>query len=196
MTETAPSNNLAYLLARSARCYPQLSALARGVRPHFSYRELVARVAALAAGIARRGYRPGERVAIAARNNIAYVEALFAIWHAGLCAVPVNAKLHADELAYIFEHAGARLAFVDEDSAAVLASAGCTLVSFGGVEYETWLSDDSLDMVGVVPDAPAWLFYTSGTTGKPKGVVLTHANLLAMSLCFLADVESVAPGDA
>ena len=64
-------------------------------------------------------------------------------------------------------------------------------------EYVGLLAEGAAHRPGDVRrDDPAWLFYTSGTTGRPKGVVITHGNLRAMSRCFLADVEAVAPGDA
>jgi acyl-CoA synthetase (AMP-forming)/AMP-acid ligase II len=87
------SVNIAQLLARSAHAYPALPALARGERVTCTYAELAARVSRLAAGLALRLTR-NDRVALVMKNCPQYVELLFACWHAGLCAVPVNAKLH------------------------------------------------------------------------------------------------------
>ena len=62
----------------------------------------------------RFGLAPGDRVAIAAKNSPDYLEVLYAIWHAGLAAVPANAKLHGAELGYILEHSGARVCFASD----------------------------------------------------------------------------------
>jgi len=167
------------------------------------YAALATRVARLAAALARSGLCPGERIVVVARNTIEYVETLFACWQAGLVAVPVNSKLHAAELAYVLEHSGARWAFVDAAwSAALAESAGGApalrrVVAFGSSEYAGLFGDARADEPAPVePTDAAWLFYTSGTTGRPKGAVLSHGNLRAMSECFLADVEAVAAGDA
>ena len=146
------------------------------------------------------GLVAGDRVALVARNHPAYLEAMFACWWAGLVAVPVNAKLHPKELAWVLDDSGARWAFVDDDWHAALGGISLPSVEraivIGGREHA--LLDATADSAPapVEADAPAWLFYTSGTTGRPKGVEITHANLSAMSQCFLSDVEGIAPGDA
>ena len=197
------SHNLSSLLLDSARRHPTLPALAAGDRVHATYRELALRVTRLAGSLRAAGLAPGDRVAIVARNCVEYIETLFTCWHAGLCAVPVNSKLHVDELAYVLANCAARWAFVDADWRAALlprTAVHATLervVEFGSAEYAQLIGDASIaEPVAVVPTDAAWLFYTSGTTGRPKGVVLAHSNLLAMSHCFLADVEGIAAGDA
>ena len=167
----------------------------------YGYAELANRVARLAAALRTAGLAPGDRIVLAANNCAAYIEVLFACWHAGLCAVPVNSKLHPGELAFVLEHSGARWAFVDAARGASLhaseAAAPEHVVEFESGEYRSLLTRGSQDEPAAVEATDsAWLFYTSGTTGRPKGVVLSHANLLAMSLAFLADVETVAPRDA
>ena len=128
---------------------------------------------------------------------------MFGCWWAGLVAVPVNAKLHPRELAFILADSGARWALIDADWQATIEDAAADadalerVILLGGTEYSRLL--DAVPRGAPVPEAacdPAWLFYTSGTTGRPKGVVITHGNLCAMSRCFLTDVEAVAPGDA
>ena len=167
----------------------------------YGYAELANRVARLAAALRTAGLAPGDRIVLAANNCAAYIEVLFACWNAGLCAVPVNSKLHPGELAFVLEHSGARWAFVDAARGASLhaseAAAPEHVVEFESGEYRSLLTRGSQDEPAAVEATDsAWLFYTSGTTGRPKGVVLSHANLLAMSLAFLADVETVAPRDA
>jgi len=197
------THNLSTLLLKSAHRFAALPAVAVGGKPRRSYRELASRVARLASSLRAAGLLPGERVAIVSRNCAAYVEVMFACWHAGLCAVPVNSKLHVEELVYILGHSTARCCFVDAQWHSSLSPRADELsaleraIELGGTEYERLFTDDALgEPAAVAPTDPAWLFYTSGTTGRPKGVVLSHGNLLAMSLCFLDDVESIEPGDA
>jgi acyl-CoA synthetase (AMP-forming)/AMP-acid ligase II len=132
-----------------------------------------------------------------------YLEALFGCWRAGLVAIPVNAKLHVKELAHVLADSGARWALVDDTWQSQLAGiAGETpalerVVAFGAGEYGALLARlDASPIVPVCTDTAAWLFYTSGTTGRPKGVIISHGNLRAMTQCFLMDVETIAPGDA
>ena len=164
------------------------------------YAAFAARVARAAAAMRASGLDRGDRVAIVARNHPAYLEALFACWWAGLVAVPVNAKLHPKELAWVLDDAGARWAFVDEDWHAALGGIALASVEralvVGGREHAALAEVAARDLEPVDADEPAWLFYTSGTTGRPKGVEITHANLVAMTRCFLSDVEAIAPGDA
>src|SRR5215475_3363638 len=97
--------NPAAWVERHARRRPDDPALADGDRVHASWGEFAARTAGAATSLRDRfGLSPGDRVAIVMRNRPEYLEALFAVWHAGLVAVPVNARLHRDEIAYILEH--------------------------------------------------------------------------------------------
>ena len=195
----AAAINLAAQLARSAERFADAPAIARGTTIVHDYRTLARRAAALAGAMRAAGLGAGDRVAIVSRNAIEYVETLYACWWAGLVAVPVNAKLHPRELDFVLADAGARLIFVDREWSAALAAPppGARVVELGGREFRRWI-----DVHAAAPpaatggDAPAWLFYTSGTTGRPKGVVISHANLLAMAACFVRDVEPIAPGDA
>src|SRR4051812_38003293 len=108
------SMNLAHWLDRAGRDDPQRPALGLGLRVLRTYGETAGRVARLAGALRGFGLEPGDRVAIVARNSPDYVELLYAVWHAGLAAVPANAKLHGAELGYILEQSGARLCFASE----------------------------------------------------------------------------------
>jgi long-chain acyl-CoA synthetase len=112
---------------------------------------------------------------------------LFACWHAGLTAVPMNAKLHAKEFAYILENSGAKVCFVSPDLAPAIPS---------GIAMDENLLADEAVPAEVEPDDTAWIFYTSGTTGVPKGAVLTHRNMLAQTQAYFADIDRLAPTDA
>ena len=197
------TDNVASLLARTARCWPRLPAVALGERRLHDYAALASRAARLAGAFEAAGLVPGDRVALVSRNLPEYVETLFGCWWAGLVAVPVNAKLHVRELAYVLANSGARWVFADDDwSAAVDALRGALpalarVVPFADADHaQLLLAAPRAEPVPCPADAAAWLFYTSGTTGRPKGVVISHGNLLAMSQCYLSDVEAVAPGDA
>ncbi|HSD41676.1 MAG TPA: AMP-binding protein [Burkholderiales bacterium] len=195
--------NLANLLVRSARVFPDSPALARGERVVADYRHLAARCAALAAGLrGRLGLAPGDRVGLFMANSPEYVELFWAAWWAGLAVVPINAKLHPKEAEYILEHSGTRVCFVTADHAAAVGALRGAVTGLEHViavesdEYRRLVGDAEPRPADAAPDDLAWLFYTSGTTGRPKGVMLTHRNLLAMTLCYFADVDKIAPGDA
>jgi long-chain acyl-CoA synthetase len=197
------ASNLAWLLLRTARAWPRLPAIAVGSRVLHDYSALAARAARIAGSLVAAGLAQGDRVAIAARNVPQYVETLFACWWAGAVAVPVNAKLHPGELAYVLDDSGARWAFVDREWESTIAVAQITtntmshVTAFGSDAYERLASANPTNEPSPCnDDDPAWLFYTSGTTGRPKGVTITHANLRAMAQCFVFDVESIQPGDA
>jgi long-chain acyl-CoA synthetase len=193
--------NLAHMLVRSARRLPGQPAVIERDRVEYTYATLVKRVLALAGALhSRFRLQPGGRVALVMRNNAAYVELLHACWAAGVAAVPVNVKLHPKEIAFILDDAQAQLCFVtdDVDTAAIDAaqSAGkTTFVDVDRREYRALAHEAPVEITAVGADTVAWLFYTSGTTGRPKGVMLTHRNLLAMSLNYLADVDRATVGE-
>jgi long-chain acyl-CoA synthetase len=185
--------NLAQLLARSARIAAERPALAVGKKPVRSYAELASRVSGLAHSLRRRfALAAGDRVALAMRNCPEFYEVLFACWHAGLVAVPMNAKLHAREFAYILENSGARLAFVTPDLEAAVPAG----ISVASADYGKLFSQEATNPAEVAPEDPAWLFYTSGTTGMPKGATLTHRNLLFMTQAYFTDIDKLEPGDS
>lgn len=194
--------HLGNLLTRAANLHGDLPALIRGDVVVADHTTLARRAAGLAHGLRHHlGLPPGSRVAVAMSNDPAYVEILFACWRAGLAAVPVNAKLHAREIAYILNHSGAAVVFTDGKLAATVGMAAGAItpaphiLSIDDADYARLVARDPLAQAPVSPHDLAWLFYTSGTTGRPKGAMLTHANLLAMTACHLIDVDPVLPGD-
>ncbi len=193
--------NLALWLERAGKSHPRRPAAGCGTRIALDYGEFAGRVARLA-GALRNDFKlaAGDRVALAAKNSVGYLEALYAIWHAGLAAVPANAKLHGAELAYILEHSGARVCFasagIDTEIAPHAPKNLERMVTIGGKEYERLLAADPIFVTPRAPDDLAWLFYTSGTTGRPKGAMLTHRVLAAATYAYAMEVDPVAPGDA
>ncbi len=195
--------NPAVWVERHGRRLPDEPALADGDQVHATWAELAARTAGTAAGLHETwGLAPGDRVAIVMRNRPEYLEALFGIWHAGLVAVPVNARLHRDEIAYILEHSESTVVITDDDHADDVESLVGTVASLRAVAVapgERWdrlTASAPVALVERKPTDAAWLFYTSGTTGRPKGATLTHRNLLMMSLNYLADIDPVLPQDS
>ncbi len=195
--------NPAVWVERHGRLRPDDPALAEGERVHATWRTFAARTAAAAAGLRDDfGLSPGDRVAIVMRNRPEYLEALFAIWHAGLVAVPVNARLHGDEIAYILEHSGSIVAVTDAEHAGDVESLVGAVASLQaavvapGERWDRLTGSSPAPLVDRRPEDPAWLFYTSGTTGRPKGATLTNRNLLVMSLSYFADIDPVTSHDS
>jgi long-chain acyl-CoA synthetase len=192
--------NIAHWLARHGLSHPDAPALGVGAEVTDNYGDLARFTARRASALlSTHGLKPGDRVAIVAKNSRRYVKCLYAIWHAGLCAVPVNAKLHGEEIRFILENSGAKLAFVSEDMAATVGGHAPdslqAMIVIGGPDYAHLMQADPIPVAEAPPEAPAWLFYTSGTTGRPKGAVLTHRNLAAMSHAYALEVDPIRPGD-
>ena len=188
--------NVAEWLRRAALRRPESPALLRGAEAARDYRGFAAAAAAFAARLrGGLGVRPGDRVALWMANSGAYLVALQGIWWAGAAALPINFKLHRKEAAWILDDAECRLV-VTADGAADrawraepvrLADSDLEAPEAGGAAFAP---------ADRAPDDLAWLFYTSGTTGRPKGVEIGHGNLAAMAMCYFADVDSIAPGEA
>lgn len=182
--------NLFAVLEQAARRFPDRGAVYHGERLVCTWSELRERALRLAGSI-RQHCPTGTRVAVASENRPEIVELLFGIWAAECVAVPVNYKLHPREMAQIL---------ADADAAQVFASASIAsdLVTVSDVPIETLGAEGYSRRVAAAPAAPpctdpsalAWLFYTSGTTGRAKGAMLTHRNLTAMTVAHLADIDS------
>src|ERR1700736_2087190 len=120
--------NVAEWLAASARRRPDAPALLTGLVLDADYATFARRAAAVGAALARQhGIAPGDRVALFATNCTQYLECLYGVWWTGAVAIPINAKLHGREAAWICSDAGARLAFVSDDTVAALTAAKADL---------------------------------------------------------------------
>jgi long-chain acyl-CoA synthetase len=189
--------NLAALLFDMARRLPDREAVSDD-RQSWNYGELAERVARVAGGLRANGLAPGERVLLSLENCGEFFELLFGCWAAGLCAVPANARLHPREVEYIAENSGARLLVATPALAEALAPLETSVASLDRVistrrpDYDALLAaGEPLRPEPGTPTDRAWLFYTSGTTGRPKGAVLTHRNLLFASQCYYADIDQL-----
>ncbi len=198
---TAETNlNLSHTLFRTARRLPRAVAVIERDRVELNYEQLANRSLRLASALIALGAGSGARVGLLAHNCAAYVELLYACWAAGACTVPINMRLHPKEVAFILDDAEVHVVFVTDDidttSIEVERSGATHFVEVESSQYRQLLHSEPLSPPqSDSAQAPAWLFYTSGTTGQPKGVVLTHRNLLAMTLNYLADVDHAAVGD-
>jgi fatty-acyl-CoA synthase len=186
----------------------------------YTYREMYVRTRALAAALQRMGLRPGDRVATLMWNHYMHLEAYFGVPVVGGVLHTLNLRLHPDELAYIVNHAGDRFLIVDdvllpvyEAFASKVKIERVIVTSFGGVgavgggvpavrhgcdDYETLLRDSGGDPIYPRLDEndPAGLCYTSGTTGKPKGVVYSHRAIALHSFSIsLPDNFAIGRGD-
>jgi long-chain acyl-CoA synthetase len=191
--------SLAHLLARQAHVAPERPAIYSGTILHADYGQWAARSAGLAARMREAGLVRGDRLILFMRNHPRYLEILWAAWWAGLVVVPVNAKLHAREVEWIIGDAGARWAFVTADVApdSLAGLERQVDVESGDADALLAAADDdrAVPIEDCKVDELAWLFYTSGTTGRPKGVMLTHRNLMTMGLTYFVDVDAVALED-
>lgn len=191
--------NFAVHLQRSAARWPDTPALQHRER-RLTYIQLAERVSRLAGGLRSAGLEPGDRVGLIQRNGIPLLESLLACFHAGLIAVPLNVRSTPGEVAQIAETAQPAAWIFDRDYKPHVdaCAPGALRVSTAGNTSEGTV--DGLVSVGeaiaphdVTPETPAWLFFTSGTTGRMKGAALTHRSLLNMVTAYLADVRG---GDA
>src|SRR5262249_41271578 len=165
-----------------------------------SYGELGARVARLARALrGKLGLAPGDRVAVVASHSPDYLDVLYAIWHARLAPAPVHAKLHGAEHGAILANSPGPRAFVSPSLGEALAAHAPAslerLIAIGGPDFETLLVAEAMPVEPRAPNDLAWLFYTSGTTGRPKGAMLTHRVLATMSDAYRREVDPVTAGD-
>lgn len=187
--------NVAGWLDRIAACDPERPALHVGPRCVLRYGEFRDAAARVAGWLRARGLAHGDRVAIYMANRVEYLVLMQGVLWAGMAVVPVNVKLHAREAEYICGQSGAALWVVDGAMGAVdTGPSGTPTLSIDELMSQAQHASPA-PLQDAAADDLAWLFYTSGTTGRPKGVMLTHRNLVAMTLCYQADVEHVEPQD-
>ena len=182
--------NLFTALDLTAARHGDRGAVYLGERQVSTWNELRDRALRLASHLGQ-STPPGARIAVASENRPEIVELMFAIWAAERVFVPINYKLHARESAQILEDSGASLVFASRKIAESLTSSTeVPIETIDSDAYQKRCTGDPLDPPRHTdPAALAWLFYTSGTTGRSKGAMLSHRNLMAMTVAHLADFD-------
>lgn len=167
----------------------------------WSYSELLRCSAGLGAGLRARGLVPGDRVILLAPNSVEWITACLALLESGLVPVPVDSQISRDDLRHIVEDSGSAWVFATALEAARLSRCGIerqiVLLDRPGEQGTFWrelLAEPLYEHAKVAPDDCAVLFYTSGTSGPPKGVPLSHANLVS-NLAALSEQNLVRPED-
>src|ERR671916_815881 len=198
-----PNPGLGTWPARRARISPDRTAVLDPSRS-LTYAELADRTARYAGALRRLGVGPGDRVAYLGVNAVEVFETFFATWLLGAIAVPLNYRLSGAELRYMLQDSGASVLVHSADANALVSAAAplpdtlrhvLAVTPAGrpvdGPEFEAEIAEgptlDDEPPVGL--DDPAIVLYTSGTTGRPKGAVLTHGNLTWNTINYLAHVD-------
>jgi fatty-acyl-CoA synthase len=189
-----PYESVGFWLARRASLTPNRAAIQTGDRS-FTYAELDDRAARLAGVLAATGVGPGDRVAALLANGNEYVEALFACARLGAILVPLSQRLAAPELEFMTNDSGSTVLIYGDEWAHLVAEfrrgtglkAAFVVGSGSDPSYEEALrsADPVVEPRAVSPDDVLAIFYTSGTTGQPKGAMLTHGNFFWTNLCMI-----------
>jgi acyl-CoA synthetase (AMP-forming)/AMP-acid ligase II len=203
--------NLMFPFDRAADLWPDREAVVQGDRVRMTYRELHARISGLARGLSARGIEPSRVVAVIAPNVHEFLEAYAACAALGAVVAPVNHRLSAGEIARIIDHCEAAVCLVHTELGQLAAEA-LRAAQRGSVrrvvligeppsglsvpcpleDYDDVLDDPSPDpphRLELTADTLAHLYYTSGTTGAPKGVMLTHGNVAFHALAAIAELH-------
>lgn len=180
--------------ARRARLTPEAVALRYGER-EVTYRQLAYRVEALAAGLLGQGIGRGDRVAYFGANHPDLLTTLFAASRIGAITVLLNARLSPAEISFLLEDSGASLLIHGSDTADVVARVNpqlhenVTTVGVSSQAFDQLFSNEPVPHIAVGLEDPCLLMYTSGTTGQPKGAVLTHGNILFNDINVLIETD-------
>jgi len=190
------------MLARQSRKNPSSIAFVEGDL-RLTYKEINRRVNKLAGALAQRGVERGDRVALLMFNCMPMVECYFALAKLGAVAVPLNFRLVGGEAAYILNHSGSRILIYDgffqrmiegireqipevRDLVTLDAAPEQDALSYGDLLQS---GSEEEPVIPVFDDDPAFIMYTSGTTGRPKGAVLTHKNMMMCCINGLIEMK-------
>lgn len=198
--------NSFFFLDKAARQWPETVAQSQGSES-WTYREFHQRALAIGGNLRALGCQPGDRVAFCLANSPRILEVVFGCFAAGLVVVPINARLHVREMAYIVENSGSKVLIHGEEFAAGidenrslfpgLIARICTGPAAGCVPFDS-LIDPAKALAApaeATTDDVCWLFYTSGTTGKPKGAIWSHRMVARIVMNYLADLHNIQPGE-
>lgn len=193
-------------LTNIARRLPSQHALVQGAEA-ITYQEFHERALAIGGNLLARGLSRGDRVAFCLANSPRILEVVYGCFAAGLIVVPINARLHPREMGYIVNNSEAKI-FIHgpeyqdgltehRDAFAILQERICTSSVAGATDYRELLAPAARLEEPVAVDAaePCWLFYTSGTTGRPKGAIWTHRMIRVVVMNYLADIYNIQPGE-
>ena len=198
--------NTCVFLQKAARQHADTLALVHGAE-QITYREFYARALSIGGNLLSLGLKAGDRVAFCLANSPRILETIYGCFAAGLVVVPVNARLHAREMAYIVSNSGAKVLVHGAEYQDGIVE---HIAEFSGLEhrvslepaqgaslYDTLLNPSAslAAPVEVLATDPSWLFYTSGTTGRPKGAIWTHRTIRVVVMNYLADVYNIQPGE-
>ncbi len=199
--------NVGTLFTKSARTYPERLAIVYGDY-ELTYRQANERINKLANAFTRLGIRKGQNVAILLHNCPEFIETLFACFKVGIGTVPINFRLHPKECSFIIDNSEAVAVILGDDFRDSLYALKHEMPGVknyicitdpleGMLQYEKLLEGQlpTFADADVERNDLAWLFYTSGTTGQPKGAMLTHHNLMTMTMNFFSDMISLGPDD-
>ena len=199
--------HIGHLLSRAALRYGDRSAWREGDLT-ITFREAESRVNRLAHALLELGGQPGDRVAMLLANCYQGLETILAPMKAGMAVVPMNIRLHPEEHEYMVSDSGAFALVYGEEFRDHLSRIRERLTGVkhfvcvgraprGDLAYDQLLDGgpETAPDPAIDPDDLAWIFYTSGTTGRPKGAMLTHRNLLTMVEQFLLEINPARPGD-
>jgi fatty-acyl-CoA synthase len=192
--------NLSHFLRQSARRYGSEIGFVRG-EDTWTWAELDRRVDAMAAALAARGVKKGDRILVQSKNCNQMFESMFACFRLGAVWVPTNYRQTPGEVAYLAQSSGASAMICHCDFPEYVAAAReaaphiSLVVSIGasefGEDYDVLVaqhSGQSVSMTAVEHDDPCWFFFTSGTTGRPKAAVLTHGQMAFVVTNHLCDL--------
>ena len=191
--------NLASLLTNAARWFPDRPGVTWGTET-ITYGELDKQVVALDGWLRSHNVGLGVRVAVFMDNRPEFLVAMFGTWRCGAALVPCNARLTTEELSFLVSDSGAAVIITDEAHAATArAAAGNAIVCVAGPQLGAILDAERFPApagpVDVRSNDLAWLFYTSGTTGQPKGAMLSHDTLTFVTVSWLADLTPLDEND-
>ncbi len=194
--------NVGYLITRSAYYFPDRVAFVIDGQS-ISYRELNRRINKLANGLLSLGLKKGDRVGLLFHNSLAYLESYLALYKAGLVWVRLNARLHSSEIKGMIEDSGALVLIHGPEffeTVEKISPEVRWLIQKGkgsGKDYDDFLQKGSEQepRVDVALDDLSDLWYTSGTTGAPKGIMLTHRNILTCTHLLLCDIYDITQED-
>ncbi|HWP42376.1 MAG TPA: long-chain fatty acid--CoA ligase [Blastocatellia bacterium] len=200
--------NIGQILSIAAEQHPERPAFIWGEQV-ITYAQANARASALAAGLKGLGVKAGDRVGVYMHNSPQLIESFFAAWKAAACVVPLNARFVSEEVSYHLTDPEATAVIFGPEFREMMLECRKQLPTVkhfictgspleGQVSYEDLVSghmgSDDLGLK-LSDDDLAWLFYTSGTTGRPKGAMLTHGNLTFMAVGWVADLMHLEPED-